>query len=90
MNLGLTMDSNNGDFPTKDIYLAAAIKAKGCKLLRVDKKDRMAIFVFYNTPELSQIVTDYMNKELVHEVHELFDSWRSLKSLMYSILDNVR
>jgi hypothetical protein len=91
MNLGLSIDGKaTNDFPTKDIYLAAAIKAKGAKLVRIDKRERMAVFVFDNTPELKETVTAYMNHELVHEVHDLFESWRSLKSLMYSILDNVR
>lgn len=92
MNLGLSMDSKTtGDFPTKDIYLAAAIKAKGARLLRVDPIDKKrAVFVFDNTQDLKKFVTAYMNHELEHECHELFDTWKELKSLVFSVLEDVR
>jgi hypothetical protein len=79
-----------GDFPTKDIYLAAAIKVKGAKLLRVDPVGKRAIFVFSNTPELKSSVTSYMNRELTHECQELFETWKQLKSLVFSVLEDVK
>jgi hypothetical protein len=91
MNLGLNMENRTvSEFPTKDIYLAAAVKAKGARLLRCDPVGKRAIFVFENTPALKDAVAMYMNRELIGEAHDLFEAWKSLKSLVFSVLEDVR
>lgn len=95
MNLGLNMDNKGvNDFPTKDIYLATALKVNGEKLIRVDmvkgERSNRAIFVFDNTSKLKSTVTSYMNRELKHECQELFETWKQLKSLVFSTIGDVR
>jgi hypothetical protein len=31
-----------------------------------------------------------MNRELIGEAHDLFEAWKSLKSLVFSVLEDVR
>lgn len=68
---------------TSDLALAAAIFLF-LPLKSVDRNDpRRAIFIFEDTPQLQQLLTDFWNKQLKVEPRAYFESIKALKTRLY-------
>lgn len=82
--------SHPRQYPTRDIYLASVIKLSGIPILRVDKNGGRGIFVFQASDMINEIIRKYFNNELQFDPKTLFETWKSLKSLAFSAIDDVR
>ena len=78
------------EFPTRDLYLAVVIKLSGVPIARVENQSGRGIFVFRNTPKIEEIVSAYFNDELTMNPKAVFETWKSLKSMAYSAIGDVR
>ena len=81
---------NPGEWSSRDIYLSTVLKQSGVQILRVENKTGRGIFVFQGSPEIEGIIADYFNGNLKVDPRGLFDTWKALKSMAFSAVDNVR
>ncbi len=70
-------------FDTHDLYLAAALKLHGFKIvdLKRDGNGR-GIFVFEDRPDRAKYVRDYFSGELQGSLKYFSNAWSDLKSLV--------
>lgn len=78
------------EFPTRDIYLATVIKQTGIPILRVEGNGRQGIFVFKASDKIDGLITRYFNGELRVDPRILFETWKALKAMAFSTIQNVR
>jgi hypothetical protein len=81
---------NPSEFKTRDIYLATALRQSGAKIVRVENHTGKGIFVFKSSPTIEKLTTDFFNGDLRVDPQGLFEAWKSLKSMAYSTIGNVR
>jgi len=77
-------------FETHDLYLAAALKIHGFKLidLKRDEKGR-GIFIFEDQPVRPNYVRNYFSGELLGSLKAFSNAWSDLKSLINEMeMDN--
>ena len=80
----------SNEYTTRDIYLATIIKQSGIPIIRVENNGRQGIFIFKSSEKIDQLITQYFNGELRTDPKDLFETWKNLKSLAYSVIGNVR
>lgn len=80
----------SSEFQTRDIYLATVIKQSGIPIIRVENNGRQGIFVFKASEEIDDLITKYFNGELRTDPRSLFEVWKSLKSMAYTAIGDVR
>lgn len=70
---------------TKDLYLAAALHAEGCRYLKVDKTDptRM-VFVFEGGANADRVEQQWYQDTLVISATSYAKSIRTMKSIIHS------
>jgi hypothetical protein len=78
------------EFPTRDIYLASIIKQSGVPLTRVENRSGRGIFVFQASEKIHSLINKYFNGELKLDPKGLFETWKSLKAMAFSTIDDVR
>lgn len=78
--------SNPTSYQSRDIYLSAALKAAGVRLLKVTNREGKGYFSFENSPKLDDLIARYHNDELKINAKTLFASWKDLKSLAFSVV----
>ncbi len=78
------------EFPTRDIYLATIIKQSGVPIIRVENHSGRGIFVFKNSEKIPDLISKYFNGGLKVDPKGLFETWKSLKSLAFSRIGDVR
>jgi len=70
-------------FRTNDLYLSAALKIHGFKLLKVEKDLRgRGTFIFQDRPNRSDVVTKYFSGELTGSLKDFSNAWADLKTLL--------
>jgi len=70
-------------FETHDLYLAAALKIHGFKIVDIKKNGNgRGIFVFEDQPGRSGFVRDYFSGELTGSLKGFSNAWADLKSLI--------
>ena len=79
------MNEKNNVFKTKDLYLASFLKARGIKLLKVEKFGSIATFHFENKDGMEKIITGFFNNKELVNANRLIGSIRDLKSLVHNI-----
>jgi hypothetical protein len=75
---------------SRDIYESLALELDGNIIEDVEPSGRAAVFVFRDTPELRESIRRYHARELYFELHEVFNSWKALKSRAFSATGDVR
>lgn len=78
------------EFKSKDIYLSSVLKAFNIPIIRVENNGRHGIFVFRHSRELENLITQFFNDELKINPRTLFESWKTLKSMAFSSMGDVR
>lgn len=76
--------TNSKKFITKDIYFTTVLHTLGFELLRIDNIGNKAIFYFKDSPKLRETYRGYLNDKLKVNPRKLFESWKNIKSLLYS------
>ncbi len=70
---------------TKDLYLAAAFHAEGCKFIEIDKTDRTRMIFKFEGGELADRVEREWYQQTLLQVAPLYAaSLRCMKSLIHS------
>ena len=70
-------------FETHDLYLAAALKIHGFKIIDIRKNGNgRGIFVFEDQPDRTNFVKDYFSGELTGSLKGFSNAWADLKSLV--------
>jgi hypothetical protein len=73
-------------YETYDIYLAAALKIHGFKLITFNKDDRgRGTFVFEDKDNRPQLVQKYFSGELSGNLKSFVSAWRDLKGLLFEL-----
>jgi len=85
-----TFQQTSGEFSTRDIYLATVIKQAGVPIIRVEGNGRQGIFVFRTSAKIEGLITGYFNGELRVDPKEIFETWKALKSMAFSAIQDVR
>lgn len=85
-----TQEQTFSEFPTRDIYLATVIKQAGVPILRVEGNGRQGIFVFKASEKIEGLITRYFNGELRTDPKGLFETWKGLKAMAFSAIQDVR
>ncbi|MBI5749546.1 MAG: hypothetical protein HZA00_10515 [Nitrospinae bacterium] len=78
------------EFSTRDIYLASTIKQAGVPILRVEGNGGRGIFVFKHSEKIEPLIAKYFNGELLVDAKGLFETWKSLKSMAFASIGDVR
>jgi len=80
----MSSDNGNGSskFKTADLYLSAALKIHGFKLLDVEFTGRKGVFVFADSEDRPKIVRDYFSGELIGSLKVFSNAWSDLKSIV--------
>lgn len=84
------IQSKPAEHATKDIYLATIFKQSGIPIVRVENNTGRAIFVFKACKEIEELTAKYFNDELRVNPKSLFETWKALKSMAYSAINDVR
>lgn len=70
---------------TKDLYLAAAFHAEGCKFIEMDKADRTRmVFVFEGGENSDRVERQWNETTLVVSANSYAASIRHMKSLIHA------
>jgi hypothetical protein len=69
-------------FETHDLYLAAALKTHGFKLLDLRKNGARGVFQFQDRSDRTQFVKNYFSGELQGSLKAFSNAWADLKSLI--------
>lgn len=74
-------------FETQDLYLAAALKTHGFRLLdlRKDMKTRRGVFVFEDGPDRVECVKKYFKGELTGSLKAFANAWSDLKAMVAEV-----
>lgn len=86
----ITHLKNPSELKTRDIYLATVIRQSGIPIIRVENNGRQGIFVFKASEKIDDLITMYFNGELRTDPRSLFEVWKSLKSMAYTAIGDVR
>lgn len=78
------------EFPTKDIYLASILKQSGIPIIRVENHSGRGVFVFRADMRIQDLISRYFNSALQVDPKALFETWKSLKSMAFSAIGDVR
>jgi len=78
------------EFATKDIYLATVIKQSGIPIIRVEGSGGRGIFIFKQSEKIEPLIAKYFNSELRVDPKALFEIWKSLKSMAFASIGDVR
>lgn len=71
-------------FSTDNFALAAFLKTKRCKYLRISKDNpRHAIFHFEDTPERERLTNEFWEGVALIEPRAFYNNQRELKTLLY-------
>lgn len=73
-------NGNGSKFKTSDLYLAAALKIHGFKLLDIEFTGHKGIFIFADSANRPKIVRDYFSGELTGSLKSFSNAWSDLKS----------
>ena len=78
-------------FETHDIYLSAALKLHGFKLLDLKSDGRgKGIFVFEDKQDRPEFVKSYFSGELTGSLKSFSNAWSDLKSLVNQVEMELR
>jgi predicted RNA-binding protein YlxR (DUF448 family) len=70
-------------FETHDLYLAAALKIHGFKIIDLNRNGNgRGVFIFEDRPDRTKYVRDYFNGELQGSLKSFSNAWSDLKSLV--------
>ncbi len=79
----MEIDGTSKSFETHDLYLAAALKTRGFKIIDLKKNGNgRGIFVFQDQPNRPQFVKQYFSGELTGSLKAFSNAWSDLKSLI--------
>ena len=74
------------EYMTKDLYLAALLKAKGITIKRLESDTSPYYFIFENPETCKKIEEDYWNAGLEVNAKIYADSIKDLKGRVHSIV----
>ena len=83
------MNTRPAEFSTRDIFLATILKQSGIPLLKVIDNNGRGIFIFKSSEQIERLINGYFNNELRVDPKSFVENWKSLKSLAYSITNNM-
>ena len=76
-------NGNSKTFETHDLYLAAALKIHGYKIINLRRNGNgRGIFIFEDRPDRSQFVKGYFSGELTGSLKGFSNAWSDLKGLI--------
>ncbi len=75
---------NKNIFKTKDQYIASTLYTLGAKLHSTEWSGRECFFVFENLGQCKKIVTGYFSGELLVDPRILFDSFKTIKTILFN------
>jgi hypothetical protein len=74
--------SSPHEYPTRDLQLSAFLRARGHRLLRIDRSRHPRLLVFEWAPPIEDDARAYFADQPVG-AQTLFDSYRALKRAMF-------
>jgi len=71
-------------YGTTDLYVGAFLRAKGVKLIDVDKSGRRITFLFEDSQETKKLIKEFYNDATV-KINDFQHALKDLKSICYNI-----
>lgn len=84
------INTNHNEYSTRDIYLASVIKLSGIPIIRLERSGGRGIFIFPASEGINEIIRKYFNNEMRVDPKGLFETWKTLKSMVFSVINDVR
>lgn len=81
---------NPSEYLTRDIYQAVILKLSGIPIVRCVNQAGRGVFVFKDSPKIEGLISSYLNDELTMNPKALFECWKSLKSIAFSMANNIK
>ena len=83
MSIMATIDGKR-TYASTDLYLSAYLKAKGLKLLDVDREGRRAIFVFEDRKDRKDLILGFYNEGTV-SINAFKNAVQDLKAAIFNL-----
>lgn len=80
----MTKMKENKTYASTDFYLSAYLKAKGLKLLNVERDGRRAIFIFEDRRDRKELIRSFYNNGVV-EINAFKNAIQDLKAATYNL-----
>ena len=77
------MNINEKLYKTKDIFIASTLYALGIKIQGTEWINNECFFIFKNEDKCKKIITKYYSDDLSLNPRLLFDSFKTIKSILY-------
>lgn len=71
-------------YGTTDLYVGAFLKARGIKLIDVDKAGRRITFLFENSDKTKRLIKEFYNEGRV-KISDFQHALKDLKSITYNM-----
>lgn len=71
-------------YGTSDLYVGAFLKARGIKLIDVDKSGRRIIFLFEDSEETKKLIKEFYSDAMV-KINDFQHALKDLKSITYNM-----
>lgn len=85
-----SFQQNSPEFSTRDIYIATVLRLSGIPIIRVQNNGGRGIFIFKASEKIEGIIAKYFNEELRVDPKGLFETWKALKAMAFSTINDVR
>ncbi|OGK41514.1 hypothetical protein A2954_00740 [Candidatus Roizmanbacteria bacterium RIFCSPLOWO2_01_FULL_37_12] len=82
------MENKTINFSTSDIKVASFILSKSVSLIGTERpQKRKVVFLFERTPELLQLISDYLTNKALVNPRLLFESFDNLKRIIFKEIE---
>jgi len=71
-------------YGTTDLYVGAFLRARGIKLIDVDKSGRRITFLFNDSEETKKLIKEFYNDAVV-KINDFQHALKDLKSITYNM-----
>jgi predicted transport protein len=78
------MNDQPTTYGTTDLYVGAFLKARGIKLIDVDKAGRRITFLFEDSDKTKKLIKEFYNEGMV-KISDFQHALKDLKSITYNM-----
>lgn len=79
------MSDQTKTYGTTDLYVGAFLKAKGVKLIDIDKAGRRITFLFEDSDKARALIKEFYNDGVV-KINDFQHALKDLKSITYNMV----
>lgn len=85
----IKMENKDKYFATRDFYLACFLRAKGVRLIRAIKQNKITTFHFENNNNIESLTTNFYNDSEMVSALKFIEAVRALRAYSYNIKNTI-